>query len=88
MDVAAEHVDVYLTWGEPPAPVEKKMKKMRELAAAQGRTLKFGIRLHVIVRPTEAEAWEAANKLIEHVDDETILQAQKVFNGWIQKGNA
>ena len=46
LDVAAEHVDVYLTWGEPPAQVEKKITKMRELAAAQGRTLKFGIRLH------------------------------------------
>ena len=51
--MSAEHVDVYLTWGEPPAQVGKKMTKMRELAAAQGRTLKFGIRLHVIVRPTE-----------------------------------
>ena len=86
MDVAAEHVDVYLTWGEPPAQVEKKMKKMRELAAAQGRTLKFGIRLHVIVRPTEEEAWEAANKLIEHVDDETIAQAQKVFKRMDSEG--
>ncbi|MGE7118777.1 FMNH2-dependent alkanesulfonate monooxygenase [Peribacillus sp. NPDC046944] len=86
MDVAAEHVDVYLTWGEPPAQVEKKINKMRELAARQGRTLKFGIRLHVIVRPTEEEAWEAANKLIEHVDDETIAQAQKVFKRMDSEG--
>ncbi|MFJ8267719.1 FMNH2-dependent alkanesulfonate monooxygenase [Peribacillus asahii] len=86
MDVAAEHVDVYLTWGEPPAKVEEKINKMRELAAAQGRTLKFGIRLHVIVRPTEEEAWEAANKLIEHVDDETIAQAQKVFKRMDSEG--
>jgi alkanesulfonate monooxygenase len=86
MDVAAEHVDVYLTWGEPPAQVEQKMNKMRELAAAQGRKVKFGIRLHVIVRPTEEEAWEAANKLIEHVDDETIAQAQKVFKRMDSEG--
>jgi alkanesulfonate monooxygenase len=86
LDVAAEHVDVYLTWGEPPAQVEKKINKMRELAATQGRTLKFGIRLHVIVRPTEEEAWEAANKLIEHVDDETIAQAQKVFKRMDSEG--
>ena len=86
LDVAAEHVDVYLTWGEPPAQVEKKITKMRELAAAQGRTLKFGIRLHVIVRPTEEEAWEAANKLIEHVDDETIAQAQEVFKRMDSEG--
>ena len=86
LEVAAEHIDVYLTWGEPPAQVEKKIKKMRELAAAQGRTIKFGIRLHVIVRPTEEEAWEAANKLIEHVDDETIAQAQKVFSRMDSEG--
>ena len=86
LDVAAEHIDVYLTWGEPPAQVEKKINQMRELAAAQGRTIKFGIRLHVIVRPTEEEAWEAANKLIEHVDDETIAQAQKVFSRMDSEG--
>lgn len=86
MKVAAEHIDVYLTWGEPPAQVEKKINKMRELAAAQGRTLKFGIRLHVIVRPTVEEAWEAADHLIEHVDEETIAQALKVFKRMDSEG--
>lgn len=59
---------------------------MRAYAAAQGRTVKFGIRLHVIVRPTEEEAWEAANKLIEHVDEETIAQALKVFKRMDSEG--
>ncbi|MEK4177030.1 FMNH2-dependent alkanesulfonate monooxygenase [Aeribacillus sp. FSL K6-1305] len=86
MKVAAKHIDVYLTWGEPPAQVEKKINKMRAYAAAQGRTVKFGIRLHVIVRPTEEEAWEAANKLIEHVDEETIAQALKVFKRMDSEG--
>ncbi|WP_201008320.1 FMNH2-dependent alkanesulfonate monooxygenase [Paenibacillus glycanilyticus] len=79
MDVAADHVDVYLTWGEPPAAVKQKIEKMRGLAAAKGRQLKFGIRLHVIVRPTEEEAWRAANELIENLDEETIASAQKIF---------
>ncbi len=78
-DVAAEHVDVYLTWGEPPAKVEAKINEMRKLAEAKGRKLKFGIRLHVIVRETEEEAWKAAEALIQHVDDEAIAAAQKVF---------
>lgn len=78
-NVAAEHVDVYLTWGEPPAQVEAKIKHMTKLAAEKGRKLKFGIRLHVIVRETEDEAWEAAEKLIQHVDDDAIAAAQKVF---------
>ncbi|GBF76713.1 alkanesulfonate monooxygenase [Paenibacillus sp. 598K] len=77
--VAAEHVDVYLTWGEPPAAVAEKIAALREQAGAQGRQLRFGIRLHVIVRETEEEAWQAAAKLIEHVDEETIAEAQRIF---------
>src|SRR5688572_27020313 len=50
--VAAEQVDVYLAWGEPPAMVTERVERMRGLAAAAGRTLRFGIRFHVIARPT------------------------------------
>ncbi|MFD0679660.1 MULTISPECIES: FMNH2-dependent alkanesulfonate monooxygenase [unclassified Paenibacillus] len=79
LDIAAEHVDVYLTWGEPPAQVEQKINRMRKLAEAQGRTLRFGIRLHIIVRPTEEEAWQAAAELIQHLDEDTIAAAQQIF---------
>jgi alkanesulfonate monooxygenase len=78
--VAADHVDVYLTWGEPPGEVAKKIAEMRKLAEAQGRRIRFGIRLHVIVRETEAEAWQAADDLIRHLDDQTIAEAQKIFD--------
>lgn len=74
--VAARHVDLYLTWGEPPAQVAEKIAEVRQLAAAYGRTLRFGIRLHVIVRETTAEAWQAADQLIQHLDDRTIAAAQ------------
>lgn len=77
--IAAEHVDVYLTWGEPPAEVGAKLAKMRAVAQGRGRTLSYGIRLHVIVRETEAEAWEAADALIAKLDEETIASAQKIF---------
>lgn len=79
MDVAAEHTDVYLTWGEPPVQVAEKINKMRKLAAEKGRKIRFGIRLHVIVRETEAAAFQAAEELIQYVDDETIKSAQKIF---------
>ncbi len=75
-DVAAKHVDVYLTWGEPPEKVAAKLDDMRQRAAEQGRTMRFGIRLHVIVRETEREAWAAADELIQHVSDETIAAAK------------
>ena len=54
-DLAAEQVDVYLT-GEPPALVKEKIDQVRAKAAAQGRSVRFGIRLHIIVRETNAEA--------------------------------
>ncbi len=79
IDVAADQIDTYLTWGEPPALVREKLAIVRERAAARGRTLQYGIRLHVIVRETEEEAWAAADRLISHLDDETIAQAQKIF---------
>ncbi|GIO11423.1 alkanesulfonate monooxygenase [Cohnella xylanilytica] len=79
IDVAAKHCDVYLTWGEPPAQVERKLAAVRKRAEAEGRKLKFGIRLHVIVRETDREAWAAADDLIRHLDDETIAKAQRVY---------
>jgi alkanesulfonate monooxygenase len=77
--VAAEHVDVYLSWGEPPADVASKLAEVQSLAAARGRTLRFGLRIHVIVRETEAEAWDAADDLVRYVTDESIAAAQKSF---------
>lgn len=77
--VAAKHVDVYLTWGEPPAQVAEKIATVRRLAEIKGRTLQFGIRLHVIVRETESQAWDAANDLIRYVDDQAIAKAQKAY---------
>ncbi len=79
IDLAARQVDVYLTWGEPPALVGEKVRAVREKAAEVGRSLRFGIRLHVIVRETSAKAWEAANELIKYVDEDTIARSQKAL---------
>ena len=85
-DLAAKQVDVYLTWGEPPQQVEEKINTVRRLAAEQGRSVRFGIRLHVIVRETEKEAWCAADDLIRYLDDETIAKAQKAFANFDSEG--
>ncbi|KQW57120.1 FMNH2-dependent alkanesulfonate monooxygenase [Variovorax sp. Root411] len=78
-ELAAEQVDAYLTWGEPPAEVARKIADVRNRAARKGRTVEFGIRLHVIVRETEDAAWKAAEELISRVDDETVIRAQAAF---------
>jgi alkanesulfonate monooxygenase len=78
-ELAAEQVDAYLTWGEPPAEVAKKIADVRARAERKGRKVEFGIRLHVIVRETEDAAWKAAEELISRVDDETVIRAQAAF---------
>lgn len=85
-DLAAEQVDTYLTWGEPPAEVAKKVADVRARAAKFGRTVKFGIRLHVIVRETDDEAWKAAENLISRLDDDTVIRAQNAFSRMDSEG--
>jgi alkanesulfonate monooxygenase len=77
--VAAEFADVYLTWGERPAEVAEKIADVRRQARQHGRQVRFGLRAHIIVRPTEEEAWRAADRLIEHLSDEQIARAQAAF---------
>ncbi|WP_276946918.1 LLM class flavin-dependent oxidoreductase, partial [Haematobacter massiliensis] len=78
-NLAGELVETYLTWGEPPAQVAEKVAAARAKAARHGRKLRFGIRLHFIVRETEEEAWAAADKLISRVTEEQIEKAQARF---------
>jgi alkanesulfonate monooxygenase len=74
LDVAAEHVDGYLTWGEPPAQVAEKIAAVKAKADALGRTLRYGVRLHVISRDTADEAWAVANSLLEGISEEEIAK--------------
>ncbi len=74
--LAGKHVDAYLTWGEPPAAVAEKIADVRAEAAKHGRSVRFGVRLHVIARETEAEAWADADRLISHLSDEDIAASQ------------
>jgi alkanesulfonate monooxygenase len=85
-ELAAEQVDAYLTWGEPPAEVAKKVADVRARAARLGRTVKFGIRLHVIVRETDAQAWQAAEDLISRLEDDTVIRAQAAFSRMDSEG--
>jgi alkanesulfonate monooxygenase len=76
LEVAARHVDVYLTWGEPPEAVAAKIRKVRDLAERQGRELRFGIRLHTIARDNADEAWAEAERLITGISEDQIQRVQ------------
>jgi alkanesulfonate monooxygenase len=86
LDVAARHADVYLTWGEPPGAVAEKLDRVRELAKAAGRELRFGIRLHVIARDTSGEAWAQAQRLLDGLDPAAIERAQAIQRASASEG--
>jgi alkanesulfonate monooxygenase len=73
-EISAKHSDVHLFWGDTVEQIQANMKTLRELAAKHGREdkLGFGMRLQVICRETEAEAWEAAEGLIRNVTPERV----------------
>lgn len=72
IDVAAEHIDTFLTWGEPPEQAAETIATVRAAAAAKGREVRFGVRLYVMVRETEKQAWEAVQDLYDHMDEASI----------------
>jgi alkanesulfonate monooxygenase len=78
LEVAARHADVYLSWGEPPSAVAAKCDAVRELASRHGRELRYGVRLHVIARDTDREAWAEAERLLERMDPAQVAEAQAV----------
>ncbi len=77
--VAAEQVEVYLAWGEPPTMVSERLDRMRRLASEANRTLRFGIRFHVISRPTSEQAWAEADRLVAGMDPASVAAAQADF---------
>ncbi len=85
-DVAAEHADVYLVWGEPPESAQAQIVDVAARAAELGRELGYGIRFHVIARPTSEEAWAAADALLAGISDEAIAEARKDFEATMSEG--
>jgi alkanesulfonate monooxygenase len=68
-EAAAEAADVYLMWPDRMDEVKAIIADMTARAARRGRTLKFGYRVHVIVRETETQARAAARRLLSRLDD-------------------
>ncbi|MYU56066.1 MULTISPECIES: LLM class flavin-dependent oxidoreductase [Streptomyces] len=77
--VAARNVDVYLTWGEPPEQVKRKIDWIGGLAERENRTVRFGIRLHTLSRDSAREAWATAGRLLDDLDPETVAAAQQAL---------
>jgi alkanesulfonate monooxygenase len=67
-DLCAKHCDVFLMWPETEARLAASMAELSQRAAAYGRTIDFGLRIHMIVRETEAEARAHADRMISKLD--------------------
>ena len=70
LDLCGQHCDVYLMWPEPKEQLAQRMRDVNAVAEKYGRTLDYGLRVHMIVRDTEAEAKEYAEHLVSKLDDE------------------
>lgn len=77
IESAAQYADTYLTWGEPPAAAGEKIARVRHVAEEFGRSLDYGVRLHVIARPTAEEAWSEAERMLEAIDPEQVRKVQE-----------
>ncbi len=70
LDLCGQHCDVYLMWPEPKDQLAERMKAVHAVAEKYDRTLNYGLRVHMIVRDTEAEAREYADYIVSKLDDE------------------
>lgn len=91
-EISAKHSDVHLFWGDTVEQVAANMKSLKEKAAKYGREdkLGFGMRLQIMCREKEEDAWEAANRLVCNVSAEREqyimgYYAQSVANQRIQQ---
>lgn len=86
LNVAGAQADCYLTWGEPPDAVARKVDAVRAAAEPHGRKPRFGLRIHVITRDTERQAWADASRLLEGLDQATVTARQEALAAMQSEG--
>ena len=69
-DIAARYADVFLMWPEKMEMMRETIEEVSALAASYGRVIDFGLRIHMIVRPTEKEARDYSKKLLTKLDEQ------------------
>lgn len=81
LTVAARHADVYLNWAEPIDKLRPHIDRVRELADKQGRSVRFGVRIDLLVRETEEAAWNEARRQYELIDGRTAAILNRINGG-------
>ncbi len=74
LEISAKHSAVHLFWGDFPSRIEQQISEIRQRAAHHNRRddIEFAMRLQIICRETEAEAWKAADRLISNAEEQKI----------------
>lgn len=85
-ELAAEFGDTFLVWGDRQSQIASEVSTMKALAAQRGRELEIGMRIQIIVRPTEAEAWMAAERLISKLDPAVVEQQRGEVHARVHSG--
>ncbi len=78
-EVSAKHADVHLFWGDHPDAIARDMAEIRDMAKVWGRDLQFGMRLQIVCRNTEEEAWAAADALVRGVTEQQTKAVHAVY---------
>jgi alkanesulfonate monooxygenase len=81
LQFAARGADVYLAWIQPLGDIGALLDRVRKAFTAEGRPPVFGLRTHLVVRPTEGDAWAAADELMSQTDERVVAQRQAAFAG-------
>ncbi|MGY5766148.1 LLM class flavin-dependent oxidoreductase [Brachybacterium sp. DNPG3] len=78
LEVAADHADTYLLWGEPLAQIAERIARVRAVEHDHGRerTLRLGLRIHVIARESAEEAWDVARAIQSSFDPAAVAEVQ------------
>ncbi|MFD6890135.1 LLM class flavin-dependent oxidoreductase [Streptomyces sp. NPDC059957] len=87
-EVAARQADVQLLWGEPPSAIAARIDRLRKRARSAGRTVRFGLRLHIISRDSAAEAWAEADRILAGLDPAAVRASQERFAAMDSTGQA
>ena len=81
LELSGRQADLHLSWIEPLQNMATRLEDARAYFHREGRHPAFGLRTHLVVRDTEAAAWEAAHELIAYADPAVKAQRQAVFAG-------
>ncbi len=76
---AAKHADFYLSWLEPSAALGEKFDRAKERTAQLGRKIKCAVRVDIVARPTEEEAWAEVRRGFDNVDPKLLANARSIL---------